>query len=83
MFNVYQHMMSCECNCLSKWLSKLQQVLVGDLPPDFLRVPNSSEQRQIAADHQQAAILQTGGMSVFSPTASRLSITVVQVDHVS
>jgi len=51
---------------------------VGDLPPDFLRVTSNAEQRQIAADRQQAAMLQAGGVSVFTPTTSRLSITVAQ-----
>jgi len=58
------------------------QVMVGDLPADFLRVSNSTEQRQIAADRQQAAMLQASGVSVFTPTASRLSITVVQLTFI-
>ena len=55
--------------------------MVGELPPDFLRVSNTAEQ-QIAADHQTAAILQAqmpGGVSAFSQSASRLSVTLVQV----
>jgi len=53
--------------------------MVGELPADFLRVSSSAEQRQIAADRQAAAYLQTGGvMPVFAPS-SRLSITVAQV----
>ena len=55
------------------------QVMVGELPGDFLRVTSSVEQQQIAADRQTAAYLQSGGgMPVFAP-ASRLSITVAQV----
>jgi len=55
------------------------QVLVGELPADFLRVTSSAEQQQIAADRQTAAYLQSGGMMpVFAP-ASRLSITIAQV----
>jgi len=57
------------------------QVMVGDLPADFLRVTSSAEQRQIAADRQTAAYLQSGGvMPVFAP-ASRLSVTVAQVNN--
>jgi len=54
--------------------------MVGELPSDFLRVTSSAEQRQIAADRQTAAYLQSGGgvMPVFAP-ASRLSVTVAQV----
>jgi len=53
--------------------------MVGELPPDFLRVSSSAEQRQIAADRQTAAYLQSGGaVPVFAP-ATRLSITVAQV----
>lgn len=55
--------------------------MVGELPPDFLRVTSSAEQRQIAADRQQAAMMQAGGVSVFAPTTSRLSITVAQVQN--
>jgi len=55
------------------------QVMVGELPADFLRVSSSAEQRQIAADRQAAAYLQSGGVvPIFAP-ASRLSITVAQV----
>jgi len=57
------------------------QVMVGELPADFLRVTSSAEQRQIAADRQTAAYLQAGGaVPVFAP-ASRLSITVAQVSN--
>jgi len=58
---------------------KCVQVLVGELPPDFLRVTSSPEQQQIAADRQAAAYLQSGGaVPVFAP-APRLSVTVAQV----
>ena len=57
--------------------------MVGELPPDFLRVTSSPEQQQIAADRQAAAYLQSGGaVPVFAP-APRLSVTVAQVVIVS
>jgi len=65
--------------CISNVSCRIQ-VMVGELPADFLRVTSSAEQRQIAADRQTAAYLQSGGMMpVFAP-ASRLSITVAQVN---
>jgi hypothetical protein len=58
------------------------QVMLGDLPPDFLRIQNSPEQQQIAADHQAAAMMQAqqSGLAFGPPqNVSRLRITVVQV----
>ena len=58
------------------------QVLLGDLPPDFLRVGMSAQDLQVAADAQTAQMLQAQqvGYNFAAATLPRLSITVVQVD---
>ncbi|XP_022112251.1 toll-interacting protein-like [Acanthaster planci] len=63
-----------------------QNVMVGDLPPDFLRIQGVSggqtqNSLQISADEQTARALQYGqaGMQVAAgPYVGRLSITIVQ-----
>jgi toll-interacting protein len=57
------------------------QVLVGELPPDFLRL-NNANHRQIAADHQTAAMMQAQipGVSVFAQNVVRLGITIAQAN---
>jgi len=58
-----------------------KQVMVGDLPPDFLRLPTTNQQ-QIANDHQAALMMQAQQANmppaVFSPHMARISITVAQ-----
>lgn len=58
------------------------QVLVGDLPSDFLRL-NTSADHQVAVDHHTAAMMQAqaAGVQVFAPSVSRLSITIAQVTN--
>ncbi len=55
--------------------------MLGDLPPDFLRVGVSAQDLQIAADAQTAHMLQAQqvGPNFGAATMARLSITVVQV----
>jgi len=57
------------------------QVLVGDLPEDFLRIDGSSpHQRQVDVDYQTAQLLQAqqAGFSVVGTNMARLSITIIQ-----
>ena len=56
--------------------------MLGDLPPDFLRLPANNLQ-QIANDHQTALLLQAQQANMppagFGPQMARISITVAQV----
>ncbi|KAJ8315868.1 hypothetical protein KUTeg_008018 [Tegillarca granosa] len=59
------------------------QVMVGELPEDFLRVPTSAQQQQVIADERVAQILQAqqaAGVIGGVPTniAGRLTISIVQ-----
>ncbi len=58
--------------------------MLGDLPPDFLRVGLSSQDMQIAADAQAAQMIQAqqAGITFATNTMARLSITLVQVLYV-
>ncbi|XP_044736206.1 toll-interacting protein-like [Chrysoperla carnea] len=54
------------------------RVLLGSLPPDFLRVSATVQQQQEAADHQAAVALQLVESPYVQNAVGRLSITVGQ-----
>ncbi len=58
--------------------------MLGDLPPDFLRVGLNPQDMQIAADAQAAQMLQAqqAGVTFAANTMARLSITLVQVLYI-
>ena len=66
------------------------QVMVGELPQDFLRVGggpvgSGPVHQQVLADQQAAAALQSaqGGFTFMTPNLARLTITVCQVSKLT
>lgn len=60
------------------------QVMVGELPSDFLRINSTPQQQQSYADERVARILQAQQQAGFMPIPAnvrgRLNVSIVQVD---
>ncbi|XP_060072898.1 toll-interacting protein B-like [Ylistrum balloti] len=62
--------------------SRRNQVMVGELPEDFLRMPSSSVQQQVIADSRVAQVLQAqqarGFSSIPANVTGRLNLSIIQ-----
>jgi len=59
------------------------QVMVGELPGDFLRISSTPQQQQAYADERVARVLQAqqNFMPIPANIKGRLNISIVQVSH--
>ncbi|XP_054720382.1 toll-interacting protein-like [Uloborus diversus] len=82
-FHIAANMASCNSHSnqlTDKREERRKQVMIGELPSDFLRVSPISAEQQLALDEQAALALQQqlSGSTLASPVAGRITITVVE-----